>query len=417
MEDEYRLRQKRIFDLMRSGQPSPSTTPGFAGGTLPSINPAHIGPAPIGDPDTPPVKGTPQWDQAMSHAYPVSASGQSQQQPPSRLTYGNRGFSGDDSLVKLRSLRNSPLPEYGRAKGAGYGALAGIAANQNGTLGEKLGGGLAGLITGGIRPNIAASLKRDYEIKQAEAQAKQDQSLAQEAAQTDQILAQPEIQRQRIEQQRQEAEAQAAYRNQQLEEQRARNQAVVDRANADREARKAQADADRTEREKARIETERHHREDEQLRGRHEPKDTRGKYQGAKGEYDSLIEEEKAAGEEKDRAYKVLADLKSSTGPVTDPKTGKTTVGPNVSGADIAQAEKEAQDANSYYRSFADKKRKAQSAMSENAPEVNTDLMPKGKYAGRTISLKSLRAYANANGLTPQQAKDFFEKEGASVVR
>jgi chemotaxis protein histidine kinase CheA len=404
--DEYRARQKRIFDLMRGGQPSPATTPGFAGGTLqdqlsrstqqqqPLINPARIGPAPIEDPGAPPVAGTPQYEQAMASAYPVSASATTtagtngnNQPPPPRLQLGSRGFSGDESLVKLQTLRNSPLPEYGHAKGAGYGALAGIAANQGGTLGEKLGGGLAGLIAGGIKPNIAASIKRDYEIKAATQQAQQDQSLAQEQAQTEGMLAQPEIQRQRIEQQQKEAEQQTTYRNQQLEQQQTQQQAAAERALADREERKL-----------LRQETERHHREDERLRGREKPSksstkstDTSGKYRAAQSELDSLAQEEKAAQSEKDRAYKYLADLKAST---------------TATDKDIAQAEKEAQAKDIYYQSFADKKRQAQAKLQENyvepESEVNTDLVDpqikayadkffKGNYAAAQAAIEKQR--------------------------
>lgn len=401
MQDEYELRRRRIFDLMR-GQPSPSTTPGFSGGTLqdqlsrsqqqqpitPLINPARIGPAPIEDKDAPPVAGTPEYDTAMAGAYPVSASGPSgqpsQQPAPPRLTYGKGGFSGDESLVKLETLRKSALPDYGRAKGGGYGALAGIDANRGGTLGEKIGGGLTGLLIGAIKPNMAAALKRDYEIKDAEAQAKRDQSLAQEAAQTQGMIEAPLIQHERIAQQQQEAEAQTAYRNQQLEEQRQRAA----------EAEKGRNQRATARREEQRLEHERKvakDKADEEYRRSQPPRgangtrgtstDTGRKFKSAQTEYDSLISEEANALKAKDAAYKAYSDLANAVN-----AQGK----PTASKEDVAASLKAAEDANTYYRGFGDKKRAAQSKMQENyvEPTVNTDLMPKPTHGMSRVTFR-----------------------------
>lgn len=77
---------------------------------------------------------------------------------------------------------------WGRKHGAGIGALAGVEMNQQGTLGEKLGGAIAGAITGGFKPNLSAAFQRDYQIKGEQQKEAQQLAMEQERAKTQKLL-------------------------------------------------------------------------------------------------------------------------------------------------------------------------------------------------------------------------------------
>jgi hypothetical protein len=119
------------------------------------------------------------------------------------------------------------------------------------------------------------------------------------------------------------------------------------------------------------------------------------KYGAAKSEYDSLVEAEKGAGEEKNRAYQVLDEMRKSNQPKED----------------IAQAEQDAQKANDYYRSFGEKKKDAARRMQENkVREAGAQ-----SYAGRTMSRANLERYAKDNGLSVEDAQKQVEAQGVRV--
>lgn len=238
-------------------------------------------------------------------------------------------------------------------------------------------------LTGGIPGGVAYATDQDtrnkwangQDVSNTEGRIKRNIAYDQEQAQTENMQAQPEIQRRRIAEQEAATQSTADYHDRQLREQQAQHQAVIDRADADREARRLQSEADRAQRELTRKEEERHHRELEKQGGSDKVGTRQGeerqrKLRGAQTEYDSLISEEANALKAKDAAYKVYSDLANAVD-----AQGK----PTASKEDVAASSKAAEDANTYYRGFGDKKRKAQSAIQENyvEPTVNTDLMPK----------------------------------------
>ena len=120
------------------------------------------------------------------------------------------------------------------------------------------------------------------------------------------------------------------------------------------------------------------------------------RYNAAKSEYDSLVEAEKQAGAEKDRAYQVLDQMRQSSQPKED----------------IAQAEQDAQKANDYYRTFGEKKKDAARRMQEN--EVRTT--PTDRAATHAFSIG---AYLQRNkGATEADARAYAKQNypGYEVV-
>lgn len=120
------------------------------------------------------------------------------------------------------------------------------------------------------------------------------------------------------------------------------------------------------------------------------------RYNAAKSEYDSLVEAERVAGEEKNRAYQVLDQMRQSNQPKED----------------IAQAEQDAQKANDYYRTFGEKKKDAARRMQEN--EVRTT--PTDRAATHAFSIG---AYLQRNkGATEADARAYAKQNypGYEVV-
>lgn len=127
------------------------------------------------------------------------------------------------------------------------------------------------------------------------------------------------------------------------------------------------------------------------------------KFNAAKSEYDSLVEAEKTAGAEKDRAYSVLDKMRR------DPNIAKD----DIAQADIAQAEQDAQKANDYYRTFGEKKKDAARRMQEN--QVTAAPTATQPYAGRTMSRANLEKYARDKGLSVEEAQKQVEAQGVRV--
>lgn len=119
-------------------------------------------------------------------------------------------------------------------------------------------------------------------------------------------------------------------------------------------------------------------------------------YNAAKSEYDSLVEAEKSAAAEKDRAYGVLNSMRTSNQPKED----------------IAQAEDAAKAADAYYRTFGEKKKDAARRMQENQAPAPVTTQP---YAGRTMSQANLERYAKDKGLSVDEARRQVEAQGVRV--
>lgn len=127
-----------------------------------------------------------------------------------------------------------------------------------------------------------------------------------------------------------------------------------------------------------------------------EQREREARYSAAKSEYDSLVEAERVAGEEKNRAYQTLDQMRKSGQPKED----------------VAQAEQTAQEMDRQYRSFAEKKKDAARRMGENRVAASTSTQP---YAGRTMSQANLARYAKDKGLSIEEARKQVEAQGVRV--
>jgi hypothetical protein len=132
------------------------------------------------------------------------------------------------------------------------------------------------------------------------------------------------------------------------------------------------------------------------------------KRQAAQGEFDQLVSDERNAGDEKNRAYAYLEQLKANA--PKDEFSGELT---DQAKADIRQATDAAQAADKLYQSFAEKKRDAQRRVREN--QVSASLTATQPYAGRTMSAANLARYAKDKGLTVEEAQKDVESKGVRV--
>ena len=105
--------------------------------------------------------------------------------------------------------------------------------------------------------------------------------------------------------------------------------------------------------------------------------DRQSKYDTAQSEFEQLTADETAAGEEKNRAYAYLEQLKGDA--IRDSKQYDPAMI-----ADIREATRAAETANSLYRSFGPKKASAKSKMTGNAPTA-----PRGKTATHGFSVSA----------------------------
>lgn len=118
-----------------------------------------------------------------------------------------------------------------------------------------------------------------------------------------------------------------------------------------------------------------------------EQRDRTAKYNAAKSEYDSLIEAEKAAETEKNRAYQTLDQMRKSNQPKED----------------IEQAQRAASEADSFYRSFGEKKKDAARRMQENQVTTSTPSTT-NPPAPPNVTEASVRADARARGKDENEA-------------
>lgn len=118
-------------------------------------------------------------------------------------------------------------------------------------------------------------------------------------------------------------------------------------------------------------------------------RERQSKYDAAKSEYDSLVVAEEDARKAKDAAYQTLDQMRKSGQPKED----------------IEQADQAAKAADTYYRTFGEKKKDAGRRMLENQAQSSTSGIGGGKYAGQRFSRVKVHARARELGMTPEQAE------------
>jgi hypothetical protein len=217
-------------------------------------------------------------------------------------------------------------------------------------------------------------------------------------AQLEAIRSQPELLRQK-------AEREAAYNNARLAIQRQAETGRITRAEADRQ----QRELDRRSREQIAADRIASSERAAGARGNGEAV-RQAKASAAQEEFDQLVNDERGAGEEKNRAYAYLEQLKANA--PKDEFSGELT---DQAKADIRQATDAAQAADKLYQSFAEKKRDAQRRVREN--QVSASPTTTQPYAGRTMSAANLARYAKDKGMTIEAARTKLEKEDGIVIR
>jgi hypothetical protein len=117
------------------------------------------------------------------------------------------------------------------------------------------------------------------------------------------------------------------------------------------------------------------------------------KRQAAQDEYDQLVNDERGAGEEKNRAYAYLEQLKANA--PKDEFSGELT---DQAKADIRQATDAAQAADKFYQSFAEKKRDAQRRVKENQVGAASTGNPPAPIGVTEASVRADAKQRGANG-------------------
>ena len=128
-----------------------------------------------------------------------------------------------------------------------------------------------------------------------------------------------------------------------------------------------------------------------------------GQKLAAQDEFDQLVVDETAAGEEKNRAYAYLEQLKAN---------------PSTTQDDINEAQKAAEAANVFYRSFGPKKVAAKAKVTRYSGSTRPD-RPNGrnggKYAGQRFSRAKVAERAKSLGMTPEQAEKTISDQGGTI--
>lgn len=398
-------RRRRIMDAMQASLQSPQQP-------APGVN----FPAPNTNLQTPDISQVTQPNQSVPESSPDIAA------RPVRIGYSTAGLTGVDKLIEKRKALEDASPESnvnvtsdfteieppkhrhgikGRLKSIGEGVLTGLAMadpdNPNAILGSAIGGG--GL--GAVSPRGEAKLHRRFETLSTDNDIARGLKLEQEQAQIGGLQAlrhqrelEPQIQAAKLDQERELA-------NQKLEIERQKAAGLITKNEADRQ----QRELDRQSREKtnaasneARIEAARI-----SAGGRTNSNDVRQrKGEAAQAELEQLVSDEQKAGEEKNRAYDYLTQLKTAVG-----LDGK----PAIAKEDIAEATRAAEEANKVYQSFAEKKRDAQTRVRENTLSTPST----SAYSGRTMSQANLQKYATDKGISVDEARKTVEAQGVRI--
>jgi hypothetical protein len=291
-----------------------------------------------------------------------------------------------------------PEQSPSRVKNALVGLLLGTA--QGG-----LPGGIAGAATGAIKPEAIQELLKQKHVAREEGQLERQIGLEGKQVGLDTDKAQLEVARNQPELLRQKAEREAAYNNARLAIQQQAELGRITRAEADRQ----QRELDRRSREQIAADRIASSERAAGARGNGEAV-RQAKASAAQEEFDQLVNDERGAGEEKNRAYAYLEQLKANA--PKDEFSGELT---DQAKADIRQATDAAQAADKLYQSFAEKKRDAQRRVKEN--QVNASPTVTQPYAGRTMSAANLARYAKDKGMTIEAARTKLEKEDGIVIR
>ena len=252
---------QHVFDAMRSeGKTPPEARMTIGAQGVSNADPAIVSinalraegkamPSPMVS--LPPSSATPEATPPMaSETIPINI-------PRGEVRYPTKLEAVRKSDPQSRGLADGevePPMRWGRGRGAGVGALGGLEANRGGSLGEKIGGLIAGTAIGGFKPNLSAAFQRDYDIKKEQGQEEERLALENQQAQVAYNQQRPVIA---------EAEAQRKIEHDaaQLEIERQRAAGVI----SEQEARRKERELDRLQKEADRVERERHNRETETI--------------------------------------------------------------------------------------------------------------------------------------------------------
>lgn len=273
----------------------------------------------------------------------------------------------------------------GRKKAALLAALYGLSqGDRNTTLAERLAAGGTAALIGAVKPRLIQEGQRRMEVEDAQGQLAQQTKLLTGQEQLDHLRAETESLRQ--------GRKQYVERNDgvyEISKEYPNGRRVAD-IPAEAKAKPASA-RHYFERDDGVYYADDEHPDGVKLSGvpgkPASAVDTRmdvergAKREAAQAEYDQLVSDEQKAGEEKNRAYTYLGELKAN---------------PSVAKEDVAEATKAAEEANKIYQSFSEKKRDAQRRVRENSGSLQKKLDPGLE--------RKVRAAARAKNLDPDVA-------------
>ena len=347
-------------------RPQPQPAPRF----LNNVRAAVSQPAPTAQPAAQPT-----LDQALMSGGPTQAERPQQQAQPQGMQRNPYRDQLAQDEAQLRALEDKKDKFWKRA------VIAGINAGQAGF---------------GYQPTqIQTSRGRD--ILKTQGRIARDLKIG---AETSQMDSEDALRRQRelepIFAQRRLDQA-AAIQDAKLEVERQRIAGNISKQEADRQ----QKELDRQSREK--IAADRVTSQEKIAGLRNAPNSDKSQVRQAKAgaaqaEYDQLVKDEQTAGENKNKAYDYLSQLKAN---------------PNVAKEDIAQATKAAEEADKLYQSYAPKKVAAQRRAREN--QVAAPPQSQGTYSGKRFSRAKVAQRAQQLGMTPEQAEKQITDGGGII--
>jgi hypothetical protein len=262
-------------------------------------------------------------------------------------------------------------------------------------LGQVIGGGLGGAIS----PRSSAKSARKFELGQLDndiARGLKLEGMQADVASSEALRRQrelePGIKAAELEQEREIANAK-------LEIERQKATGEITQKEADRQ----QRELDRQSREKIAADRVMSAERIAGMRGNGSDVRT-AKAQAAQQEYDQLVADEATAGENKNKAYTYLEQIKQHA---VDAPTGG--LDPQYK-ADLAQATKAAEDADKFYQSFGEKKRDAQRRIRENQVTA-LGSAAQSRPVSATTHAFSIGAYLSRNkGATETDARAYAKQ-------
>jgi len=276
-----------------------------------------------------------------------------------------------------------PEQSPSRVKNALVGLLLGTA--QGG-----LAGGIGGAALGAIKPEAVQQMLKDKHLAREQGELDEQIGTESKKAKLQDLILSPQIAMAK-------AQRESEYNDARIKIQQDAEAGRISRAKAE----ELQKDLDRRSREKIAADRIASREKIATMGGSRgqETEAAREKRErdasAAQAEYDQLISDEKNAGENKNKAYDYLAQLKNN---------------PDVPKEDIAQATKAAEEADRLYQSYAGKKVEAQRKIRENTSTPQAQ-----QYSGRTMSSANLERYARDKGLSLEDARKQVEGMGVRV--